>query len=415
MDGWGVRRTVSLAAELKRWRDRRGLSYRSLARRVACEHSHLWKIEHGKAVLTREMAEACDHALGAGGALIAAWVNAQGTVRPAQLPIAPARVLGRDAELATLRGQMDARTRGVPAVFAIDGPAGVGKTTLAVRWAHEVADKYVDGQLYADLGGFAPPGRLVTVSAVLERFLAAMGATSIPDTTAERAALYRSLLAERKVLVVLDNVAEAGKVEPLLPATAGCAVVVTSRRVLSVLVAQVGATRLTLKPLAENDSIALLSQVIGEPRATAEPASVAKLARLCGHLPVALRLAAEQVATYPRRPVAELVDELLEAEQHSSMLDILDLRPVLSWSYDQLGPEAGHLFRLLGLNPRLTASALATLTGLTLPQVRGLLHQLASIHLVDIGHDNVLRLPALTCAYARELAVSDGEQQQAAG
>lgn len=409
MDDWGMRRRVNLAAELKRWRDRRGLSYRLLAQRVQCEHSLLWKIEHGRAELTREIAEACDQALNAAGALIAAWVAAQGTIRPAQLPIGPARLIGRDADLAALHAGTHARPLGTPAVMAIDGPAGVGKTALALRWAHQIADQYVDGQLHADLRGFAPLGQQVSAHEVLERFLTAMGATSIPTTTAERATLYRSLLVERNVLIVLDNIADLDELDHLLPASARCAVVVTSRRALSSLVARTSATRVTLKTLTEQDSVTVLSQVIGTHRATIESAAVATIARLCGHLPLALRIAAEQIATYPQRPVADLVNELIDDDHRLNALHDIDLRTVFSWSYHDLEPDAARLFRLLGLypGPHLSVTATAALAGITRPQARRLLHRLASVHLIDIDSDDVVRLPDLIRIYARELAATE--------
>jgi transcriptional regulator with XRE-family HTH domain len=410
MDNLGVRRTVNLAVELKRWRNRRGMSYRGLAELVGYEHSQLWKIEHGRANLTRDLALACDAALHAGGALVRAWERAQGSVRPAQLPIAPCLV-GRDAELAALRAGARDRPVGMPAVVAIDGPAGVGKTALALRWAHQVTEDYVDGQLYADLRAFAPPGQQVSVEVVLERFLTALGATSIPASTAERAALYRSLLVGRRALVVLDNVADVGDIEQLLPASAECAVVVTSRRALSGLVARVAATRVTLRPLAEPDAIALLSRVIGDARARAEAAAVAAVARLCGCLPLALQMAAELIATSPRRPVADLVDGLIEDDSRLG-----DLRAVFSWSYHDLGRKAARVFRLMGLHrgPHLSVAAVAALADIQRPQARRLLHRLASLHLVDIDSEEVVRMHDVVRVYARELAATEDDDEHRA-
>lgn len=404
-DDWGVRRRVNLAAELKRWRDRRQLSYRSLAALVGYEHSHLWKIEHGQANLTREIAQACDEALHAGGALFRAWVAAQGSVRPAQLPIAP-YLVGREADLAALRVGTQDRPVGMPTVVAIDGPAGVGKTALALRWAHQVAEDYVDGQLFADLRAFAPAGQQMSVEVVLEQFLTAMGASLIPDSTAERAALYRSLVVERQVLVVLDNVADVADIEQLLPASARCAVVVTSRRALSGLVARVGATRVTVQPLAEQDAIALLSRVIGEERARAEAAAVAAVARLCGYLPLALQIAAELIATYPRSPVADVMDGLIEDDYRLG-----DLRAVFSWSYHELGRAAARVFRLMGLHrgPHLSVAAVAALAGLPRPYARRQLHRLASLHLVDIDSEEVVRMHDVVRLYARELAATEDD------
>lgn len=413
MDEWGVRRVASPGAELKKWRERRKLSLRALANRVNCDHSQLWKIEKGKVPLTDEMAKALDQALDAGTALIRACASAHGTIRPAQLPVVPAQVVGRDAEVAALTDSVRDRPAGGPSVVAIDGPAGAGKTALALRWAHQVADQYVDGQLYADLGGFAPPGKSVSADVVLEGFLTAMGASSIPDTSAERAGLYRSMLAERHVLVVLDNIGDLDDVAQLMPASACCGVVVTSRRALSGLT-RVGATRVTVRPLAEPDAISLVRHVIGAARAAAETEAVATLTRLCGQLPLALCVAAEHVAMYPHRRVVDLVDELLEADHRLSAWAITDLRAVFSWSYHDLGLDAARLFRLLGLHrgPHLSVAAAAALAGLTVPDARRLLHPLASLHLVDIDSDDVIRLHDLIRAYARDLVATDEDDEQ---
>jgi transcriptional regulator with XRE-family HTH domain len=408
-EDWGTRRG-DLGDELKRWRLKRRLSYRTLAVLVGYGHSHLWKIEHGRANLTPELAQACDAALHTSGALYRAWERATGSIRPAQLPPAPCLV-GRDAELAALPADGHDRPVGMPTVVAIDGAAGVGKTALALRWAHDAAEGYVDGQLYADLRAFAPPGEQVSVEVVLERFLTAMGATSIPASTVERAALYRSLVAERRVLVVLDNVADVGAIEPLLPASSQCAVVVTSRRALSGLVARVGATRVTLRPLAESDAIAVLSRVIGDMRARAEATAVAAVARLCGYLPLALQMAAELIATSSRRPVADLVDGLIEDESRLG-----DLRAVFSWSYRELEVEAARMFRLMGLHrgPHLSVAAVAALVGLRRPHARRLLHRLASLHLVDIDSEEVVRLHDVVRVYARELAATEDDDEHRA-
>lgn len=401
---WGTRRG-SLGDELKRWRLKRQLSYRSLAELVPYTHGQLWKVEHGRANLTEHLAMACDRALNTGGALARAIERATGSIRPAQLPPAPCLV-GRDVELAALTAGGHRRPVGMPAVVAIDGPAGVGKTALALRWAHEAAAGYVDGQLYADLRAFAPPGQQVSVDVVLERFLTAMGAASIPDSTAERAALYRSLAAERRVLVVLDNVADVGDIEQLLPASDRCAVVVTSRRALSGLVARVGAIRVTLRPLAERDAIALLSRVIGDTRAGAEAAAVAAVARLCGYLPLALQMAAELIATSPQRPVADLVEGLIEDDSRLG-----DLRAVFSWSYRHLEREAAWVFRSMGLHrgPHLSVAAVAALAGLRRAHARRLLQRLASLHLVDIASEEVVRMHDVVRVYARELAATEDD------
>jgi transcriptional regulator with XRE-family HTH domain len=413
MNEWGIHRVVNPGVELKRWRIRRQLSLRALAKRVNCGFSHLAKIENAKATFTEPMARACDQALDAGGALIHAWAAAQGTVRPAQLP-PPAPLIGRDNELATLHNAWNTQTRGRPRAIAIDGPAGVGKTSLALAWAHHLADEFVDGHLYADLGAFAPPGTAIAAHAVLERFLSAIGATSLPDTTAERAALYRSLLADRHVLIVLDNIANPDDIAPLLPGTRRCVVVVTSRRTLSTLVVRTAATRVTLRPLAETDSISLISHRIDSIRAAAEPDAVTRLACPCGHLPVALCAAAEHVATYPHHKIAALVNELTGEENLFDAWSFTELRTLFSWTYRALPPDAAHLFRLMGLHrgPSLHLAAAAALAGITQPQGRRLLHQLASLHLVDIDATDMVHIHPLVHAYAQDLVRTDEADHQ---
>lgn len=421
MNEWGIRRIANPGAELKRWRIRRQLSLRALATRVNCDFSHLAKIENAKVTFTEPMARACDRALDAGGALIHAWAAAQGTVRPAQLP-PPAPLIGRDTELAAVHNALSTHTRSMPRVIAIDGPAGVGKTSLALASAHHHADTFVDGHLYADLGAFAPPGTAITAHTVLEHFLTAMGATSVPDTTAARAALYRSLLADRHVLIVLDNTGTPDDITPLLPGTGRCAVVITSRQTLATLVARTAATRVTLRPLAETDAIALLSHRIGNTRTASEPDALTRLAGLCGHLPVALCAAAEHVATYPDRTITALVNELTDdLTGEGNLLHVwpfTELRARFSWTYRTLPPDAAHLFRSLGLHrgPSLHLAAAAALAGITQPQGRRLLHQLASLHLIDIDAAGMVHLHPLVHAYAQDLVRTNeaGHQRRAA-
>lgn len=418
MSQWGIRRVASPGAELRKWRERRKLTLRALGKRANFDYSHIARIERGEAKLTLELAEACDRELDAGGALIHAYHAARGSVRPAQLPAVPAQLVGRDTESAVLLKGMRQRLPGTPSVVAIDGPAGVGKTALALRLAHQVAEEYVDGQLYADLGGFGPLEKSLSAEQVLEGFLSAMGASAIPDTATERATLYRSMLAERRVLIVLDNGANIDDLIQLMPASAGCTVIATSRRALSGLVTRVSATHVTLRPLTEPDSSSLLTGMIGMTPTGVEADAVATLARFCGHLPVALRAAAEQIAMYPDRRVVDVVDELIEEENRLSMWEVVDLRAVFSWSYQELELEARRLFRLLGLHagPHLNVSAAAALVGRTLSQTRRLLHRLASLHLVDIDTQQIshqtIRLHDLIRAYVRDLVVREEDDEQ---
>jgi tetratricopeptide (TPR) repeat protein len=414
---WGMRAVPLFGPQLRRWRQEvRRLSLRQLAPRVRYSASYLGKIEQGVRRADRELAERCDVELGAGGELLSAWQAENRVVLPAQLPAAPGRFVGRDTHLAAMdRSIEDGRAPGAPGLVVIDGPAGVGKTALALRWAHQRASRFPDGQLYADLGGFAPSAELpVRPGKVLEWFCTALGASSLPDSLDERASLYRTLLANRRVLVVLDNAANSHQVEPLLPASAGCVTIVTSRRVLSGLTVGADADRLAVGPLSEPDAVALVAQLIGSERAAAEPDDVTDLAQLCGYLPLALRIAAERVAAHPYQPIAPLVAEIGTVGRRLDELETGDsatVRSVFSWSYTDLSPEAASLFRRLGLHrgPHLSAPAAAALCGVPLPQVRRYLRELTEVHLLEGEPGDVYRMHDLLRAYALDLTGTEDD------
>lgn len=411
MDGVGVRRDIDLGDELRKWRRLRNVSLRAMGKILHCDHSRVWKIENNRLPLTHEVAVLCDTALDTGGALVAAVADAQEVIKPAQLPAAPARLVGRDGELAVLTAGTRVRSHGTPTVVAVDGPAGVGKTALALRWAHDIAGEYRDGQLYADLRAFAPDGTRdgVSVEGILEEFLTALGVHAVPATAEQRARLFRSLIANRRLLVVLDNVASVEEIAPLLPASHGCGVVVTSRRALARLTGQLGATRVTLRPLAESDAVDLVRSVIGSARTDAEFAAVTALARRCGRLPLALHAAAEQIAVYPHRPVVGLLDDLAQEVHTLHVGESANLAAVFSWSCRDLEPDVVRVFRLLGLHggEHLSMAALAALAGVTVPFARRALHALATVHLVAVDGDQMVRLLGPVRAYARELAATE--------
>jgi DNA-binding SARP family transcriptional activator/Tfp pilus assembly protein PilF len=296
------------------------------------------------------------------------------TVVPRQLPAPVRHFAGRAAELDALTALPDPAGQAAPGtvvIAAITGTAGVGKTALAVRWAHQVANRFSDGQLYVNLRGY-DPGQPMPAAEALAGFLRALGlpGPQIPVEQAERAAVYRSLLAGRRVLIVLDNAREPGQVRPLLPGTPGCMVVVTSRDTLAGLVARDGAQRLELDALPLADAVALLRDLIG-PRVDAEPDAAAQLAGLCCRLPLTLRVAAELAASRPRQPLAALADELggqrrldwLDADKDQATA----VRAVFSWSCRHLSPDAARLFRLAALHPGtdFDSRAAAALTGAT--------------------------------------------------
>ncbi|MGH3761595.1 tetratricopeptide repeat protein [Actinophytocola sp.] len=405
--------TSPFADELERLLRKRGLSWRRLSDLIGYTPSWLSKIKHG-APPSAELARKCDQVLEADGQLIALAASSGGPVRLAQLPAAAATFVGREAELYALAGILSYEGEpGTPQLVAIDGPPGAGKTALALRVAHTVADQYSDGQLYVDLRGYSPDGQPRVVDEVLEEFLTALGVQLdvIPAGLEARAKLYRSVLADRRVLVVLDNAADSSQLEPLLPASSGCGVVVTSRKRLGGLTVQ-GDQRITLGPMAEEESTTLLCKVIGKDRAIAEPDAVRALASRCGHLPLALRIAAERVATHPHHSVSLLVEELATEEQRLEALatdDSVAVKTVFSWSYRDLSVDAARMFRMIGLHSgsHIRTGAAAALGDQPMVRARRLLDRLAGVHLIEgLGNDRY-RMHDLLRVYAAEQAVAE--------
>lgn len=399
---------IVFGAELQRRRKQRGLSVRALGRRIRYHYAHVSNVENGNKPATREFAAACDRALDAGGALIKLWSEHLIHVRVAQLPAALANLIGRSDELRGLNEVVTGTTNpGVPRVVVVDGSAGVGKTSLVVTWAHRVASQFPDGTLFVDLCGFGPDGQdRLRPADVLERFLVALGAGSIPDDLRERAALYRTMLAERQLLVVLDNAADAAQIEPLLPGSPGCAVAVTSRERLVTLAVRTAATRITLGPLDDADAAVVLAAVLGDERVAAEPEATHHLVRMCGGLPLALRLAAERICAVPHHRVTDLVDELRSScgtSRPSALPDeLVSLHRVISWSYLALDRREAALFRYLGLHPGRTISpaAAAVLVGISPSTARILLSRLTGLHVVEAISPESFRMHDLVWSYA---------------
>ncbi|GAB3465553.1 AfsR/SARP family transcriptional regulator [Actinophytocola sediminis] len=239
-------------------------------------------------------------------------------VRPAQLPAAVPGFVGRTEALAALDAAATCTESGPLTVLA--GGPGIGKSALAVHWAHRGAHWFPDGQLYVDLRGSSPLGALDPADA-LRHFLTSLGQApdSLPDSSADRGALFRSLLAGRRVLVVLDDAAAADQVRPLLPGGTGCLVLVTSRATLTGLRAMNGARSIAVDPLTPAEARCLLAVLVTEARVAAEPDAAAALGRLCEHHPVALRVAAVRLAAEPTRPIADYVRELTLADRLASL------------------------------------------------------------------------------------------------
>jgi tetratricopeptide (TPR) repeat protein len=311
---------------------------------------------------------------------------------PRELPAGIAHFTGRAAELDALTSVLDAAdggAAGTVVISAIGGMGGVGKTTLALHWAHRVAGRFGDGQLYMNLRGFDPGDAPVAPAEAIRAFLDALGVPpgTIPRTPEGQAGLYRSLMTDRKMLVVLDNARDEEQVRPLLPASPGSLVLVTSRGQLAGLAAADSAHLFDLDVLARSDALELLASRIGRARAAAEPEAIGEIAHLCAYLPLALAVAGARAAARPRLPLASLADELRNTAGRLDALDAGDpascVRAVFSWSYRQLSPEAARMFRLLGLHPGpdITAAAAASLAATTEPRARRLLSELTRAHL----------------------------------
>jgi DNA-binding SARP family transcriptional activator/transcriptional regulator with XRE-family HTH domain len=346
-------------------------------------------------------------------------------VVPRQLPAAPRAFTGRASELAALSGLLERESREASGVViaALTGMAGIGKTALAVHWAHRVADRFPDGQLFVNLRGSSLSGAPVTPSEAVCSFLTALGAPAarIPADTDGQAALYRTLLVDRRMLIVLDNAQDAEQVRPLLPGSPGCMVLVTSRNRLTGLAAAEGAHLITLGVLASPESHDLLSTNVGIERARAEPAAVSELIGLCGRLPLALCDLAARAVARPGLPLSALVAEM----QERGRLDVLEtgesatsVRVVFSWSRAKLGGQASRMFRLLGIHPGpdVTDSTAACLAGVPREQACLALTELCDEHLLMEYAPGRYRFHDLLRAYAAERAhssYSDAERRVA--
>ncbi|WP_283135908.1 AfsR/SARP family transcriptional regulator [Rhizohabitans arisaemae] len=327
---------------------------------------------------------------------------------PAQTPPAPADFTGRVREIDHLTEVLAAQDRPTLTTVAISGLAGVGKTTLAIHLAHRLKERYPDGQLYTDFTPGTTPGM------VLGQFLRALGVApaSIPEPLAERTPLYRSLLADRRVLVVVDNAKTEKQVRALLPGSAGCAVVVTSRRRLLGLEA---ARFIDLEVLEPDSAVELFANIVSPERVEREPTHAQEIVELCGRLPLAVRIAGVRVAARPERRLAAFAAELRDETSRLDHLKAgdLDVRASIVRSYVDLHHAQRRLFQLLGLLdvPHFPAQTAAALTGMPDQVSRELLFALVNAHLVDeicpasCGQTRY-RMPELIRIFARHRANS---------
>ncbi|MFL6071850.1 MAG: BTAD domain-containing putative transcriptional regulator [Mycobacteriales bacterium] len=331
---------------------------------------------------------------------------------PRQLPPDLTTFTGRALDLAVLRQHLLPEGATAVPIVALDGPAGVGKSALAVRVAHELADRFPDGQLYCDLRGASPLPPWEPV-AVLGRFLRALGAGDVPaaeaGTESEAAERFRAATATRRLLVVLDNAADAAQVRPLLPGGPGCAVLVTSRQVLSTLD---GAVPLHVAVLTPGEAVALLGRLAGPARVAGERSSALTVAGCCGYLPLAVRIAGARLAARPSWPVAELADRLVDTQRRLDELEADDLgvRASFQVSFRALDPAAAAAFALLGRpdGPDLGLDAAAALLGVPSPDAERVLERLVDRQLVESALPGRYRLHDLLRLYARERPVPSG-------
>jgi tetratricopeptide (TPR) repeat protein len=431
-----IEKLADLALALRQLRRRHArqygdteLTYRELAAKTGYSHSVIGDYFTGKTLPPTDRLDVLVVLLGATGEEQSALATARDQIEerrwqspaaapasspptPHQLPGANRLFAGRATELETLTRLADTvRPGSAPIIIAIDGTAGIGKTVLALHWAHQVADQFPDGQLYLDLRGFDPVGGPVRPAEAIRAFLDAFGVPvdRIPVTLDAQVGLYRSLLADRQVLVVLDNAHDAEHVRSMLPGGPACLTVVTSRNRLTSLVAQ-GAFPLTLDRPTTDDCRRLLACHLGTMRIAAEQQAVDNLIRLCARLPLALAITAARAAEHPdfslRVLAAELHDAAHRLDAWVSTDAASNVRAAFSCSYRDLSTPAARMFRLLGIHPGpdIGLAAAASMAGLTRPQAQLALTELTNAHLLSEHVPRRFAFHDLLRAYAAEQA-----------
>jgi tetratricopeptide (TPR) repeat protein/transcriptional regulator with XRE-family HTH domain len=421
-------------------RHRLGLTQEALAERAGLTARSLRELESGRVRVPRKSTVTLlADAFGLTGAdrerfcrqafdLIDAGDDAVRPAPLAQLPADVAGFAGRREVLVELDrligyagpGEAGPGQAGPPArppalvITAVSGTAGVGKTALAVHWAHRVAGQFPDGQLYINLRGFDPDGRVMDPADAVRGFLVALGLKPerIPADLTERTALYRSLLTGQRILVLLDNARDAEQVRPLLPGTPTALTVVTSRNPLTGLTAANGAHPVTLDVLSPAEAGELLDRRLGPDRTAAEPDATDAIIAACSGLPLALTIAAARVRQ-TGFPLSAIAADLQAAGQRLDTLDTGDpasqIRTVFSWSYRELSPEAARLFRLFGLHPGpdISTVAAASLAGRPVDETRRLLVELARANLLTEHVPHRFTCHDLLRVYAAELTAHD--------
>ncbi|MFE7328527.1 tetratricopeptide repeat protein [Streptomyces sp. NPDC057565] len=331
---------------------------------------------------------------------------------PRQLPPDLAVFRGHEKALKAVHGTMDqvAGDGRHVVIAAVGGMAGVGKTTLAVHWAHQVADRFPDGQLYVNLRGFEESSRPLDPGEALGGFLRALGVPSsdIPPGTQERGVLFRERTASRQLIVVLDNARDAEQVRPLLP-PAGCLSLITSRNQLPGLTAAEGASTISLDLWTQEEALAALAARIGDDRCRSEPDAAAELVELCGYLPLAVAVVGAQLSGSPQLSLRYSVRELRKARPRLDALAAddrrVDVRAVFSWSYRALDQEPARFFRYLAAHPgpAVSAEAAASLAGVEMPMARRRLRELTAASLLSRDAEGRYVMHDLIRAYGIEL------------
>ncbi|GAB3802723.1 AfsR/SARP family transcriptional regulator [Micromonospora zhanjiangensis] len=343
-----------------------------------------------------------------------------GSVDPPVVPAAPAQLprdtpgfTGRAAELQRLHALVqEAEAAGDAAVIMIDGGPATGKSALAVHLAHEVSGRFPDGHLYLDLAGTGQPA---SVGSAVARLMADLGDhRALPATADRQAAMFRSAVWGRRMLIVLDDAASTAQVRALLPGSPSCVVLVTSRAKLSGLAAREGAGGITLGPMPTDDAVSLVRHSLGldENDHTDDPV-IRELVRACSRLPLALRVAAERVLSQPGRPVTEAIRELLDRESPLDRVESSDpassIRAVFATSYAALPGPAAELLRLLGVHggTEISLAAVSAMANIHPTRSRSLLHTLVEARLIDHAGPDRFRLTGLMHAYAAERAITE--------
>jgi DNA-binding SARP family transcriptional activator len=351
-----------------------------------------------------------------------------GARAPAQVPPETAGFAGRTAELSRLlamipaAGEVIRAAPGEPPVAVVTGTAGIGKTSLAIRFARQVAARFPDGQLYVNLRGFDPSSAPTEPEAALRGFFEALGVPPqrVPATLEAQTGLFRSLVEGKRMLLLLDNARSTEQVRALLPGCPDCMVVITSRSQLTGLVAAEGARPLPLDVLSGAEAKELLVRRMGKDRVAAEPFAAAELIKQSAGLPLALSVTCARAATRPGVPLSSLAAELRDARGRLDVLETgdetTDLRAVFSWSYEKLSDRAARMFRLLGVHPGpdISAPAAASLAGVSLAAARAALAELARASLLAENAAGRFGCHELLREYAAERAAADDSEAERA-